>query len=78
MILGSLDADLKNIVAGLAKKANLSLSKEIDRLVFFDISTEKDHGDYATSCALKLSKQFNLSPRELADQIVQKLNNESI
>tara|TARA_A100001011_G_scaffold55945_1_gene54824 strand:+ start:3664 stop:3771 length:108 start_codon:yes stop_codon:yes gene_type:complete len=35
MILGSLDADLKNIVAGLAKKVNLSLSKEIDGLVFF-------------------------------------------
>ena len=34
MILDSLDADLKNIVAELAKKANLSLSKEIDRLVF--------------------------------------------
>ena len=45
---------------------------------FFDISTEKDHGDYATSCALKLSKQFKLSPRELADQIVQELNNTSI
>ena len=55
MILGSLDADLKNIVAGLAKKANLSLSKEIEGLVFFDISTEKDHGDYATSCASRLS-----------------------
>ena len=78
MILDSLDADLKNIVAELAKKANLSLSKEIDSLVFFDISTEKDHGDYATSCALKLSKQFKLSPRELADQIVQQLNNTSI
>ena len=78
MILDSLDADLKNIVAELAKKANLSLSKEIDRLVFFDISAEKDHGDYATSCALKLSKQFKLSPRELADQIVQQLNNTSI
>ena len=52
MILDSLDADLKNIVAELAKKANLSLSEEIDRLVFFDVSTEKDHGDYATSLSL--------------------------
>ena len=69
MILDSLDTDLKNIVAALAKKADLSVSKEIDKLVFFDISAEKDHGDYATSCALKLSKQFKLSPRELADQI---------
>ena len=54
MILDSLDADLKNIVAGLAKKANLSLSKEID-LSLIHISEPTRHAQisYAVFCLKK-------------------------
>ena len=59
------------------------LSKEIQKLISqalggdqeipLEIPAEKAHGDYATSIALKLAKQEGKNPRELAQEIIDKL-----
>lgn len=52
-----------------------SLGKEVP-LNDIIIETAKDasHGDYASNCALKLSRLFGKNPREVADLLVSKLD----
>ncbi len=49
----------------------LDISPEITR-------TQAQYGDYATNCAMQLSKQLQKNPREIADAIVQALPDETI
>ena len=78
MITDSLDKGLRDVICEIANDDNVVLSNEIHDLIFFDISNDQEHGDYATSCALKLSKHFKTSPRELAERIAHHINNQKI
>ena len=44
----------------------------------FEISTDSTRGDYASSCSLKLSKLFGITPRDLAETIKQSIKDDRI
>lgn len=44
--------------------------------VLVEISKNKNHGDYTTNVAFSLSKLFGESPKKIAENLVEKLNNE--
>jgi arginyl-tRNA synthetase len=78
MILIDLNQLLKKIVVKVAELNSVSLNEKIIEQVEFEISTEKSRGDYATSCCLKLARYFNLAPVQLAEIIVDNLNDKKI
>ena len=41
-------------------------------------SKVKEHGDFSTNLALRFAKSLNLSPIELANKIVERLNSDEI
>lgn len=49
--------------------------KEIE--VIFNVPAQKDHGDYSTNAALTLTKILKKSPREIAQNIIDKLEYDS-
>lgn len=67
-------AALLGVVAELAEERRLDSSREIP---VGDVSVERprsrDHGDWASSVALKLAKYFEAEPRELAMEIAERL-----
>ena len=78
MILIELNQLLKEIVNKVAAENNVKLDKKILAQVEFEISSESARGDYATSCCLKLAKQFNKKPIEIAEVIVSNFNEKKI
>ena len=49
MITDSLDKGLRDVICEIANDDNVVLSNKIHDLIFFDISNDQEHGDYATS-----------------------------
>ncbi|RPG43321.1 MAG: arginine--tRNA ligase [Gammaproteobacteria bacterium TMED112] len=78
MILIELNQLLKEIVNKVAAENNVKLDKKLLAQVEFEISSESARGDYATSCCLKLAKQFNKKPFEIAEVIVSNFNEKKI
>lgn len=72
-------AALLGVVAELAEERRLDSSRE---LPVGDVSVERprsrDHGDWASSVALKLAKYFEAEPRELAMEIAERGREERI
>ena len=78
MILIELNQLLKKIILKVADESAISLNQKIIEQAEFEISTEKSRGDFATSCCLKLAKQFKKKPVELAEIIVVHLKDKKI
>ncbi len=78
MILIELNQLLKKIILKVADESAISLNQKIIEQAEFEISTEKSRGDFATSCCLKLAKQFKKKPIELAEIIVVHLKDKKI
>ena len=78
MILIELNQLLKKIILKIAEESAISLNQKIIEQAEFEISTEKSRGDFATSCCLKLAKQFKKKPVELAEIIVVHLKDKKI
>ena len=73
MILDKLNNKLVEVVKNTAKEKSVEISEEILNQVHFEINDEESHGDYSTSCALKLAKTFSMNPREVAESLVEHL-----
>ena len=78
MILDELNQLLRESVMKTATQDALQIDKILLDQVEFEISAEESRGDYASSCCLKLAKQFNKKPLELAESIVANLAGEKI
>ena len=78
MILDKLNNKLVEVVKNTAKEKSVEISEEILNQVHFEINDEESHGDYSTSCALKLAKTFSMNPREIAESLVEHLTLPSI
>ena len=78
MILDKLNNKLVEVVKNTAKEKSVEISEEILNQVHFEINDEESHGDYSTSCALKLAKTFSMNPREVAESLVEHLTLPSI
>jgi len=59
-----LSEEIKNLVRKAASEPEIPLEQPSD----------KSHGEYSTSIALKLAKQQNISPREFATELVSKID----
>ena len=59
-----LSEEIKNLVQKAASVTEIPLEQPSD----------KSHGEYSTSIALKLAKQQNISPREFATELVSKID----
>ena len=74
MILDKLNNKLVEVVKNnKATEKSVEISEEILNQVHFEINDEESHGDYSTSCALKLAKTFSMNPREVAESLVEHL-----
>ena len=78
MILDKLNKKLVEVVKNKAAEKSVEISEEILNQVHFEINDEESHGDYSTSCALKLAKTFSMNPREVAESLVEHLTLPSI
>ena len=78
MILDVLNNKLVEIVKNKAIEKSVEISEEVLNQVHFEINDEESHGDYSTSCALKLAKTFSMNPREVAESLVEHLTLPSI
>ena len=78
MILDKLNNKLVEVVKNKATEKSVEISEEILNQVHFEINDEESHGDYSTSCALKLAKTFSMNPREVAESLVEHLTLPSI
>ncbi len=74
MILDKLNKQLIETVQKVADQKSVSIDKKLLNQINFEISDEESHGDYSTSCALKLSKAFNMQPREIAKLLTEGLS----
>jgi len=78
MILDKLNNKLVEIVKNKAIEKSVEISEEVLNQVHFEINDEESHGDYSTSCALKLAKTFSMNPREVAESLIEHLTLPSI
>tara|TARA_B100000945_G_scaffold128197_1_gene102125 strand:- start:5097 stop:6806 length:1710 start_codon:yes stop_codon:yes gene_type:complete len=78
MILDRLNKKLVEVVKNKAAEKSVEISEEILNQIYFEINDEESHGDYSTSCALKLAKTFSMNPREVAESLVEHLTLPSI
>ena len=78
MILDKLNKKLVEVVKNKAAEKSVEISEEILNQIHFEINDEESHGDYSTSCALKLAKTFSMNPREIAESLVEHLTLPSI
>jgi len=78
MILDKLNKKLVEVVKNKAAEKSVEISEEILNQVHFEINDEESHGDYSTSCALKLAKTFSMNPRKVAESLVEHLTLPSI
>ena len=61
-----LNKELLKIIKTLFKDLGEEFHEDYLRLVCFEKSDTSVHGDYSSSCALKLSKKLNKNPNEIA------------
>ena len=78
MILNDLNQILQNSVNAVAKDLSVQINTELIKQINFEISTDSTRGDYASSCSLKLSKLFGITPRDLAETIKQSIKDDRI
>ena len=78
MILNDLNQILQNSVKRVAQEMSVQISSDLMAQINFEISSESLRGDYASSCSLKLSKLFGISPRELSEAIKPLINDKRI
>tara|TARA_X000000368_G_scaffold404986_1_gene381656 strand:+ start:537 stop:2246 length:1710 start_codon:yes stop_codon:yes gene_type:complete len=78
MILDKLNKKLIEVVANRAAKKGIQIDKEILSQINFEMNDDESHGDYSTSCALKLAKTFSMNPREVAESLIEDLTLPSI
>ena len=57
---------------------SVQINSELMKQINFEISTDSTRGDYASSCSLKLSKLFGITPRDLAETIKQSIKDDRI
>ena len=74
MILDTLNKQLIEVVQNVAAQKSVKIDKELLDQINFEISDEESHGDYSTSCALKLAKAFNMKPREISELLTKDLS----
>lgn len=66
----SLSRAIADVVRRLVAARDESVASEIDdSIVALERPKNRDHGDWATSIALKLSKRIGLNPREFAEEL---------
>ena len=70
MILDKLNKKLVEVVKNKAAEKSVEISEEILNQIHFEINDEESHGDYSTTCALKLAKTFSMNPREIAESLI--------
>ena len=78
MILNDLNQILQDSVDAVAKDMSVQINPELKKQINFEISTDSTRGDYASSCSLKLSKLFGITPRDLAETIKQSIKDDRI
>jgi arginyl-tRNA synthetase len=78
MILNDLNQILQNSVKSVAQEMSVQISSDLMKQINFEISSDSFRGDYASSCSLKLSKLFGISPRELSEAIKPLINDKRI
>ena len=78
MILNNLNQILQDSVNAVAKDMSVQINSELMKQINFEISTDSTRGDYASSCSLKLSKLFGITPRDLAETIKQSIKDDRI
>ena len=74
MILDTLNKQLIEVVQNVAAQKSVKIDKELLDQINFEISDEENHGDYSTSCALKLAKAFSMKPREISELLTKDLS----
>ena len=74
MILDTLNKQLVEVVQNVAAQKSVKIGKELLDQINFEISDEESHGDYSTSCALKLAKAFSMKPREISELLTKDLS----
>jgi len=74
MILDTLNKQLIEVVQNVAAQKSVKIDKELLDQINFEISDEESHGDYSTSCALKLAKAFSMKPREISELLTKDLS----
>ena len=74
MILDTLNKQLVEVVQNVAAQKSVKIDKELIDQINFEISDEESHGDYSTSCALKLAKAFSMQPREISELLTKDLS----
>ena len=74
MILDTLNKQLVEVVQNVAAQKSVKIGKELLDQINFEISDEESHGDYSTSCALKLAKAFSMQPREISELLTKDLS----
>jgi len=66
---------LKNIISKALEKQDIK--KDIDEIVI-EIPKERDNGDYSSNIAMQLTKELHRNPREIAEELKEKINDEQI
>ena len=64
--------ELKKIIS------NALDNKIMEEDIAIEVPKDKKNGDFSTNVAMKLSKQFQKSPVEIANMIKDNINNENI
>ncbi|MQF99039.1 MAG: arginine--tRNA ligase [SAR202 cluster bacterium] len=59
---------LKSATISIKEDINLPLDTPVD--ILLEVPQNPDHGDFATSLALRLAKPCNMSPQNIADRII--------
>ena len=70
-----IELHLKKLIANAF--ANLGVEMSEDNIVI-ERSKEKAHGDYATNAAMQMARVLKKNPREIAQNIVNNINDASI
>ncbi len=78
MILNDLNEILLNSVEQYAQAKSIQISSNLKNQINFEISSDSTRGDYASSCCLKLSKLFGVSPKDLANSLKPSISDERI
>ena len=71
------DVKIKNILKQCETIAKAEIDERIFDRINIEVPRDASHGDLATNAAMVLANPLNLSPRELAEQIIVKINDDS-
>lgn len=75
-ILNEVEASLEKTIKEAVMKAELAEESEIPEIVL-ESPKVKSHGDFATNIAMRLAKVAKKAPRQIAEEIVQNLDEEA-